>query len=81
MMMRPRSYGTLNRCVARAATHAINQTYGRKLRYDTIQKSYNSKEQETINCKTAQEHLFEAKCWFWTIIILFVIIVLASGGR
>lgn len=42
MMMRPRRYGTLNRCVARALSHTINDYYRHKNNNSTYQSNSNN---------------------------------------
>lgn len=76
MMMRPRHYSVANRCMAKAIGYAINQTYGKKLRQEA-RKRYSD---EMINGKTAQDYIFEAKCWFWFCLTGGILLFVLAGS-
>lgn len=48
MKMRPRKYGTLNRSIARATSHAVNNYYRRKNRNKNYNNEYNSQTENQI---------------------------------
>ena len=75
MMMRPRSYGTLNRCIARAATHAVNEAYAQKLRRDRYARRYASPAS-----KSEPDPLEDIKVITFCGALIFLFIIFAIAG-
>lgn len=75
MMMRPRSYGTFNRCIARVATHAINEAYAQKLRHDRYARQYSAPAS-----KSEQDPLEDIKVITFCGTLIFLFIIFAIAG-
>ena len=75
MMMRPRSYGTFNRCIARVATHAINEAYAQKLRRGRYARRYSAPAS-----KSEQDPLEDIKVITFCGALTFLFIIFAIAG-
>jgi len=71
MMLRPRSYGTMNRVIAKAVSHSVNDYYRQKKRNNTYAKVNNV---NSINNTplSASESVVAS-----VIILIFIMFVLA----